>query len=66
MEGYIKRVNLDDRLNGRRETLTIGRYGSKGGISLLMARERCMDARKAIAQGISPAQEKQREKSRLA
>ena len=48
------------RLNGRRETLTIGRYGPKDGISLLMARERCME-RKAIAQGISPAQEKQRE-----
>ena len=57
---------MDYRLNGRRETLTVGRYGSKDGISLLMARERCMEARKAIAQGISPAQEKQREKSRLA
>lgn len=57
---------MDYRLNGRRETLTIGRYGSKDGISLLMARERCMEARKAIAQGISPAQEKQREKSRQA
>jgi integrase len=57
---------MDYRLNGRRETLTIGRYGTKDGISLLMARERCMEARKAIAQGISPAQEKQREKSRLA
>jgi len=57
---------MDYRLNGRRETLTIGRYGAKDGISLLMARERCMEARKAIAQGVSPAQEKQREKSRLA
>ena len=57
---------MDYRLNGRRETLTIGRYGTKDGISLLMARERCMEARKAIAQGISPAQEKQREKSRQA
>jgi integrase len=57
---------MDYRLNGRRETLTIGRYGSKDGISLLMARERCMEARKAIAQGVSPAQEKQREKSRQA
>jgi integrase len=57
---------MDYSLNGRRETLTIGRYGTKDGISLLMARERCMEARKAIAQGISPAQEKQREKSRLA
>ena len=41
---------LDYRLNGRRETLTIGRYGSKDGISLLMARERSMEARKAIAE----------------
>jgi integrase len=57
---------MDYRLNGRRETLTIGRYGTKDGISLLMARERCVEARKVIAQGISPAQEKQREKSRLA
>jgi integrase len=57
---------MDYRLNGRRETLTIGRYGTKDGISLLMARERCMEARRAIAQGISPAQEKQREKSRQA
>ena len=57
---------MDYRLNGRRETLTIGRYGTKDGISLLMARERCTEARKVIAQGISPAQEKQREKSRLA
>ena len=45
---------LDYRLNGRRETLTIGRYGSKDGISLLMARERCTEARKAIAEGRSP------------
>ena len=29
---------LDYRLNGRRETLTVGRYGDKDGISLLMAR----------------------------
>jgi hypothetical protein len=57
---------LDYRLNGRRETLTIGRYGSKYGISLLMARERCLEARTAIAEGRSPAQEKQREKRRAA
>ena len=43
---------LDYRLNGRRETLTIGRYGTKDGISLLMARERCLEARKAIARGV--------------
>lgn len=57
---------LDYRLNGRWETLTIGRYGSKDGISLLMARERCTEARKAIAEGRSPSQEKQREKLRTA
>ena len=57
---------LDYRLNGRRETLTIGRFGAKDGISLLLARERCAEARKAIATGLSPSQEKQREKSRLA
>ena len=56
---------LDYRLNGRRETLTIGRYGARDGISLLLARERCAEARKAIAAGISPSQEKQREKRRL-
>jgi hypothetical protein len=54
----------DYRLNGRRETLTLGRYGP-GGISLALARERLLDARKAVADGHSPAQEKQREKRRL-
>jgi len=56
---------LDCRLNGRRETLTVGRYGTKDGVSLLMARERCTEARKAIAEGLSPSQEKQREKRRM-
>lgn len=54
----------DYRLNGRRETLTLGQYGP-GGISLALARERLIDARKAVADGSSPAQEKQREKRRL-
>lgn len=54
----------DYRLNGRRETLTIGRYGPSG-ISLTMAREKLLDAKKAVAQGKSPAHEKQREKRRL-
>lgn len=54
----------DYRLNGRRETLTIGRYGPSG-ISLAMAREKLIDAKKAVAQGNSPAHEKQREKRRL-
>lgn len=55
---------LDYRLNGRRETLQLGRYG-RDGISLLLARERCMDARRAVREGRSPAIEKQREKRRL-
>jgi integrase len=54
----------DYRLNGRRETLTIGRYGSDG-LSLAAARERCRAARKLVAEGRSPAQEKQREKRRV-
>ncbi len=55
----------DYRLNGRRETLTIGRYGADG-ISLSEARDRCLAARKVVSEGRSPAQEKQREKRRLA
>lgn len=54
----------DYRLNGRRETLTIGKYGPSG-LSLARAREKCLDARRAVADGLSPAQEKQREKRRL-
>ena len=44
----------DYRLNGRRETLTIGRYGLDG-VSLSEAREKCLAARKLVAQGISSA-----------
>ena len=55
---------LDYRLNGRRETLTLGRYGPAG-LSLARAREKVIDARRASAEGRSPAQEKQREKRRL-
>lgn len=55
---------LDYRLHGRRETLTIGQYG-RDGITLLEARERCIEARRAVKAGQSPAQEKQREKRRL-
>ncbi|MFP1906699.1 tyrosine-type recombinase/integrase [Lonsdalea quercina] len=54
----------DYRLNGRRETLTIGRYGPAG-ISLALAREKLLDAKRAISEGRSPAHEKQREKRRL-
>jgi integrase len=56
---------FDYRINGRRETLSIGRYGPDG-ISLAEARERCVAARKMVADGRSPAQDKQREKRRLA
>ena len=55
---------LDYRLNGRRETVYLGKYG-RGGISLARARELCLDARRAIREGRSPAIEKQREKRRL-
>lgn len=54
----------DYRFNGRRETLTLGRYGSDG-ISLAMARELLLDARKSVRNGISPALEKQRDKRRV-
>lgn len=55
---------FDYRLHGRRETLTIGHYG-RDGVSLAEARERCIEARKAVKAGQSPAQEKQREKRRV-
>ena len=55
---------LDYRLNGRRETLTLGRYGPAD-LSLARAREKLIDVRRAISEGRSPAQEKQREKRRI-
>jgi integrase len=55
---------LDYRLNGRRETVNFGKYG-RNGISLLRAREMCLDAKRAVREGRSPAIEKQREKRRL-
>ncbi|RTL94274.1 DUF4102 domain-containing protein [Ancylobacter aquaticus] len=54
----------DYRLNGRRETLTLGRYGPEG-LSLARAREKLIDAKRAISEGRSPAQEKQHDKRRL-
>ena len=47
----------DYRLNGRRETLTLGRYGPAG-VSLVLAREKRLDANRAVARGESPAREK--------
>jgi integrase len=55
---------LDYRMNGRRETLTLGKYGPSG-LSLARARELCIDARRTINEGKSPAIEKQRDKRRL-
>jgi integrase len=54
----------DYRINGRRETLTLGRYGAAD-LSLARAREKLIDAQRTILEGRSPAQEKQREKRRL-
>src|ERR1700719_3127035 len=55
---------LDYRMHGRRETVTFGKYGPTG-LSLARARELCIDARRAIKEGRSPAIEKQRAKRRL-
>ncbi len=49
----------DYRINDRRETLAIGKYGP---ITLSEARERLREAKRLIEQGISPAIEKQRQK----
>jgi hypothetical protein len=51
-------------MNGRRETVTFGKYGPAD-LSLARARELCIDARRAIKEGRSPAIEKQRAKRRL-
>ncbi|TYA16852.1 tyrosine-type recombinase/integrase [Aggregatibacter actinomycetemcomitans] len=51
----------DYRINGRRETLTIGKYGADG-INLAEAREKLMIARKQVGEGISPAGEKRNQK----
>ena len=51
---------LDYRLHGRRER----RYGPSG-ISLARAQEKCIDAKRMVAEGLSPSIEKQREKRRI-
>jgi hypothetical protein len=55
---------LDYRMNGRRETVTLGKY-CPAGLSLARARELCIDAKRAISEGRSPGGRKQREKRRL-
>lgn len=52
------------RINGRQETLTIGRYGPDG-ITLVEARERLNEARKLLSEGKSPMREKSRERARI-
>lgn len=47
------------RINGRQETLTLGRYGS-GGLTLHEARDKLGEAKKSIAAGVSPALRKRR------
>lgn len=44
----------DYRINGRRETVTLGQYGPDG-VTLVRARELCLDARRMVRAGISPA-----------
>lgn len=53
----------DYRINARRETLTIGKYGI---VTLAQAREALLDAKKLVAQGISPSLEKKRGKEKSA
>lgn len=54
------------RINGRQETLTIGRYGGAGGLSLAEARERLAAAKKSLESGVSPARRKLRERKAMA
>ena len=53
----------DYRLNGRRETLSLGRYGARG-LSLARARERCMDAKRAVTEGHAQTRLEQRQRVR--
>ncbi|PVM92777.1 tyrosine-type recombinase/integrase [Caulobacter endophyticus] len=55
---------LDYRMNGRRESVTLGRYGADG-ITLVRARELAMAARAQVREGRSPMIEKQRAKAAL-
>ncbi|UVV69226.1 tyrosine-type recombinase/integrase [Brucella anthropi] len=55
---------FDYRLNGRRETLIIGKYGPAG-VSLARAREKLIEAKLMLQDGLSPAHEKRRDKRRI-
>lgn len=54
----------DYRINGRRETLSIGKYGGDG-LTLSEAREKLNEARKLVSEGISPASEKRKFKNSI-
>lgn len=54
----------DYRINGRRETLSIGKYGVDG-LTLSEAREKLLEARKQVSEGISPASEKRKLKNAI-
>lgn len=54
----------DYRIHGRRETLSIGKYGVDG-LTLAQAREKLIEARKLVAKGISPAGEKRKLKNAI-
>lgn len=55
---------FDYRLNGRRETVVIGRYGPTG-VSPARAREKLLEAKKVVQEGRSPTIEKQSAKRTL-
>ena len=52
------------RINGRQETLVLGRYGA-GGLTLLEARGKLDEAKKGLAAGKSPSRAKAREKRKV-
>lgn len=51
------------RINGRQETLVLGRYGQDG-ITLAEARELLAEAKKRLADGKSPSRQKSRDKQK--
>jgi hypothetical protein len=52
------------RINGRQETLVLGRYGADG-LSLSQAREKLNEAKKGLAGGASPAKQKSRARQQI-
>ena len=52
------------RINGRQETIVLGRYGADG-LTLAEARSKLDEAKKSLMTGKSPARTKAREKSQL-